>query len=378
MFEQCRYKYKLKYIDRVPEEIPTTVELFLGDLVHRTLEKLYIDLRYQKLSSLDEVLGHFNEIWQKEWTDEILIVKKDYTAENYRSMGEKYITDFYERHKPFEQMKILGLETQDKIQLPDGSSYHVRIDKLGCEDSSYFVCDYKTNMRLMTQEETDADRQLAMYSMWVKERFPDAKDVTLLWHMLAFDIDVISTRTPEQLGRLQRATVDLIDEIESCADFPTNVTALCNYCGYRETCASFKHQASLEEKPVQEFKEDDGVRLVDELAQLQSKEKAIKKRIKEIKGDLVSFSGQQSIDTVYGSNMKASVKPTVKVVLPKDKTELMNCLKEKGLYEEFTMLNHFRLQSRVLKGEIDEDISEMVEQEKGHRVGLSKRRDVEE
>ena len=40
-FQQCRYKYKLQYIDRIKVDVPATVEAFMGDLVHRTLEKLY-------------------------------------------------------------------------------------------------------------------------------------------------------------------------------------------------------------------------------------------------------------------------------------------------------------------------------------------------
>ena len=75
-FEQCKYKYKLQYIDKVKVEVPTTIEAFLGDLVHRTLEKLYGDLRYQRLNSLEDILVYFREAWNKEWTDDILIVKK--------------------------------------------------------------------------------------------------------------------------------------------------------------------------------------------------------------------------------------------------------------------------------------------------------------
>jgi len=121
-FQQCRYKYKLKYIDRVQVEIPTTVELFLGDLVHRTLEKLYMDLRHQKLLSKKDLLDFYDQTWEKEWTNDILIVKDQYTSENYMKMGEKYLTDYYKKYKPFDQMDILGLETEDKIRLPDGNS----------------------------------------------------------------------------------------------------------------------------------------------------------------------------------------------------------------------------------------------------------------
>mgnify|MGYP001609271620 FL=1 len=43
-FQQCKYKYKLQYIDKIKVDIPDTVETFMGKLVHKVLEKLYKDL----------------------------------------------------------------------------------------------------------------------------------------------------------------------------------------------------------------------------------------------------------------------------------------------------------------------------------------------
>ena len=55
-FEQCRYKYKLQYIDRVKVDVPNTVECFMRDLVHRTLEKLYNDLKFEKQNTKEDCL----------------------------------------------------------------------------------------------------------------------------------------------------------------------------------------------------------------------------------------------------------------------------------------------------------------------------------
>jgi len=124
-FNQCKYKYKLHYIDKVKVEIPTTVEAFMGDLVHQTLHKLYKDLQFQKLNSKEEMLKFFEELWKREWSDEILIVKQEYSADNYKKMGRKYLSDYYDRYKPFNDAVTLGLETQDTIKLSDDNSYHV-------------------------------------------------------------------------------------------------------------------------------------------------------------------------------------------------------------------------------------------------------------
>ena len=128
-------------------------------------------------------------------------------------MGIKFVTDYYNRMKPFDQLTILGLETTDRMTLPDGNQWHVRIDKLACDkEGNYFVCDYKTNARMKDQEEADADRQLALYSIWVKDKFEDVKSVKLIWHMLAFDKDAVSERTDKQLEKLQQEIMNKIPE----------------------------------------------------------------------------------------------------------------------------------------------------------------------
>lgn len=373
-FEQCPYKFKLKYIDKIKVDVPTTIEAFMGDLVHKTLEKLYKDLKFQKVNTLKDLLKFYNDLWAKEYTSDILVVKEEYKPENYRKMGEKYIIEYYNQYKPFNHMTILGLETMDKMRLSDGNHYHVRIDKLGCNGDTYYVCDYKTNSRLKNQEEADADRQLAMYSIWVKNKFKDSKKIKLLWHMLAFNKEVTSERTDKQLKQLQDETVALIKKIENCKKYPTKVSNLCNYCVFKSQCPSFKHSIELEEKSVKEFKKDDGVKLVDEFAKYYEQKRLAQEKLEEIKLHLIEFCKQKGIDVVYGSNKKASVKECWKVVLPEDREKFIKLLKNKGLYEEFSMICYPKLQSSVLNEKIDKSISKLIDKEKGFRVGLSKKK----
>lgn len=378
-FQQCKYKYKLQYIDRIKPAISNTIEAFMGDLVHRTLEKLYKDKKFKKRVSKAMLLRFYKDLWDKEYSDDILIAKADQglTSDNYKKMGIDFISKYYDRMKPFDQLTILGLETQDRMTLPDGNQWHIRIDKFACDkEGNYFVCDYKTNARMKDQEEADQDRQLAMYSIWVKDKFQDVKSVKLLWHMLAFDKDVISERTDKQLKKLQDEIVVVIKEIESVKEFPTNVTALCDYCGFKTICPSFKHQEELNKKEtVEEFKEDEGLQLVDGFAELKKNLTELKKKEGEFKENLVKFAKQFKIDIIYGSNMKTSVKEYDKVVYPEDKEELLKLMKDKGIYEEFSMVSYPRLNSKILKGEIDKEIVKLTDKEKAYRLSLSKRKD---
>jgi putative RecB family exonuclease len=380
-YENCPYQYKLKYLDKIKVDVPTTIEAFMGDMVHQTLEKLYKDKKFKKLVSKATLLKFYKDLWEKEYSKDILVVKANQglTAENYKKMGIKFIEDYYNKFKPFDQLTILGLETTDRMTLPDGNQWHVRIDKLACDnEGNYFVCDYKTNSRMKDQEEADADRQLALYSIWVKDKFKDAKSVKLIWHMLAFNKDAVSERTDEQLEKLQQEVCNKIKEIESAKEFPRNQTALCNYCVYKEMCPSFKHELELENKSVKEFKKDDGVKLVDEYSEIKTKLTELKEREDEIVGKIIDYAKQFDIDIVYGSNRKCSVKEIEKCLMPEDKEKFLQLLKDKGLYETYSMICYPRLNSGVIKGELDEDVCKCVEKVKDYRLSLSKRKDVEE
>jgi len=382
-YENCPYKYKLQYIDKIKSEVPTTIEAFMGNLVHQTLEFLYKNKKFKKRVAKNILVKFYRDLWEKEFSDDILIVKgekENVGAENYRKMGEKFISDYYDRMKPFEQMTILGLETQDMMTLSDGNQWHVRIDKLGCDsDGNYFICDYKTNSKMKDQEEADEDRQLAMYSIWVRDKFKDAKSVKLIWHMLAFNKDAISERTDEQLEKLQNNICETIKEIENANDFPRRQTALCDYCVYKSQCPSFKHEAELDKiESIEEFKKDEGVKLVDEYSEIKTKRLELEKAEEDFKEKLVNYAKQFGVDVVYGSNMKCAVKEYDKVVLPEDKEKLIELMKDKNIWDDFATLNYMKFNSGVIKGNVDDEIKKLIDIVKDFRLSLSKRKEGEE
>ncbi|MDP3640229.1 MAG: PD-(D/E)XK nuclease family protein [Nanoarchaeota archaeon] len=370
-FQQCRYKYKLQYIDKVKVDVPDTVETFMGKLVHETLEKLHKDLKYQKRNSKEELLSFFENLWNEQWTDNVLIVKKEYTPENYREMGKKFIADYYGHYKPFDQWKTIGLETQDFLDLENDHQYHIRIDRLACDkEGNYYVCDYKTNNSLKPQEELDEDRQLAMYSLWVKQKFPDAKNVKLVWYFLAFDKEMVSERSHDQLIELKKSTEELISEIENCQEFPTNVDILCNWCKFKVLCPAWKHEIELEQKTPEQFKDDDGLKMVDALTKLDEQEKENASKIEELREKIIRFAQQKGIEVVWGTEKKAAVKPYDKIEYPKTE-EFTRLLRIKGL-DVFT-INYPKLLSKITKREVDTDILERIKTEQGWMVRLSKR-----
>jgi len=367
---QCKQKYKFQYVDKIKSEYES-VEAFMGKLVHATLEKLYQDLKFQKKNSKEDLLNHFASNWDSQWHDKIMIVK-EYTAENYKDLGIKFIADYYDHYTPFNSVITLGLETQDLLPLANGNQYHVRIDRLACDkERNYYVCDYKTNSSLKPQEELDEDKQLAMYSLWVRQKYPDAKAVKLVWYFLAFDKEMISERNEVQLAQLKAQTEEIIKDIEACRDFPTTISALCDYCAYKTICPAWKHEVELEEKTPQQFKDDDGVRMVDELGILEEQKKQAGQRIEELKEKVIAFAQQKGLEVVWGTEKKASVKPFDRIEYPKTE-EFEELLKKKG-YDVF-VINYSKFLSKIIKKQVDIEVLNQVKSERGWMVRVSKRK----
>ena len=108
-YENCPYQYKLSYIQKI--KIDTEgIEAFMGSRVHDVLEKLYRDLKMTKLNTLEELIDFYHQCWEKNWSETVQIIRKEYSAGDYRSLGEKCITDYYKHYYPFDQGRTLGLE----------------------------------------------------------------------------------------------------------------------------------------------------------------------------------------------------------------------------------------------------------------------------
>jgi len=322
-FETCPLQYKYHYLDKIKTKDQDTIEPFMGDLVHQTLEKLYKDLKFEKLLTLKELLEFYNKLWKENWHSNIKINKKEYTQSNYRKVGERCLTEYYNHYSPFNQGKTIGIETKDFISLDNDGKYkfHVRIDRLVDKGKGFYeVHDYKTNNSLKKQEDLDEDRQLAMYSLWVKKNFKDFKKVDLVWHYLAFDKELRSSRTEKQLQDLKKDVLNKIKDIEKTKDFKPSESALCDWCSFQHLCPLFKHEIELEEKTANEFLNDSGVKLVNQYAKidfdLKEYQKQAESKLEDLKEALVQYCKKNNIKVVVGSNKKITVKEYDSISFP--------------------------------------------------------------
>jgi len=249
----------------------------------------------------------------------------------------------------------------------------------------YEVHDYKTGSSLSKQEDLDNDRQLAMYSLWVRNQFKDFKKVRLVWHFLAFDKEMDSYRTKEELENLKEEVLAKIKEIELTKEYPAQVSELCNWCLYKGICPMWKHETQLEEKPRNEYLSDPGLKLVDEYVQTKKAfdehKTEVEEKLEKLKQALIAFCEKEAVKVVFGTENKVTVKEYEYSKFPgkntNEREELIEALKNIHRLNEVSELDVHAL-VRVLKDEEwdehDLDVLKKFEtREKSYRLNISKK-----
>lgn len=261
-FDQCKLKFKYKYIDCIPE-LKKSIESCLGKAVHEALEWLYTQVQNKKLPELEEVIIKYTETWNKNHTPDTLIVKQDFTTKDYFNKGVKFLIDYYMKHHPFND-NTLEIEKRIEIDLDEEGKYKILgfIDRLVHNEKTgeYEIHDYKTANSLPMQEKIENDKQLALYAIAIKQITGNTNKICLTWHYLAHNKKICSWRTDEQLEELRQETIKKIQEIEIHKDFHPNKSALCNWCAYQNICPAFGYTPPQREKqetlPTESEKEE--------------------------------------------------------------------------------------------------------------------------
>jgi len=115
--------------------------------------------------------------------------------------------------------------------------------------------------------------------------------------------------------------------------------------------------------------------LVDEFSEVKTKLSELKKAEDEFKENLIAYAKQFGVDVIYGSNKKCSVKEFEKIVMPEDKEEFIKLLKDKGLWDECSMVCYPKINSKIIKKDIEKEIIDAVDIVKDFRLSLSKRKE---
>jgi putative RecB family exonuclease len=390
-YETCPHQYRIVYIEKIKTETEG-IEAFMGSRVHDALEKLYRDLKVTKLSTLEDLHNFYHQSWEKNWNEMVQIIRKEYSAEDYRRLGEKCIADYYKRYYPFDQGRTLGLEENIYFPLEEEKGYWIRgfIDRVTLVDSSILeIHDYKTSNRLPMKEDVESDRQLAFYQMGVAEKWQGIQKVRLIWHYLTFDTEIHSSRTPDQLRQLRQATLELIQKIETDRRFFPKEGPLCDWCDYQGFCPKRKHLISVGSLPPNEYLNEEGVVLANQYVELKEKKRLLNEEIDaelaKVEEALYAYAQREELETIFGSDYVAKIKIEMKEKYPlkgdPHRRVLDEIIKNAGKWMEVSDLNPWMLARVIGRGgwppSLVKKVREFSTTEENRSITVSKLRERE-
>lgn len=134
----------------------------------------------------------------------------------------------------------------------------------------------------------------------------------------------------------------------------------------------------IKEKSPLEFKNDDGVRLVDKFSLLKEQKDKIEEEIESVREGLIQFSKQKEINTIFGTEKKVSIRSFEILSLPpkEEREALQKLLREESLWDAFSEVDTHKLSKAIkedsLPTNVQDKIMPFVTLKEGYRVSISK------
>ena len=226
-YDQCPFKWKLKYIDRLPER-PKHYFSF-GQAVHSALEHMYSG---DSCPAADQVVQAFLSAWSDAGFKDDAAIRKG------KREGEAMLRAYHAAHAA-EWRKPLGVELRFSFMV-----HHVPvggvIDRLDIlPDGTLHVIDYKTG-RELEPGRAESDQQLTMYQAAAARMFPESEvsEVSFL-HVPTGATLTAPARGPDRLCVLE-STILRTHAAMSTGEFPCKPSeAACQWCDFKALCPAW-------------------------------------------------------------------------------------------------------------------------------------------
>ncbi len=366
LYEECSLKYKLKYIDKLPEE--PKFYFALGNSIHNAMEFMYA-VKAPPFPELKDVLKELKREWKtKNWMQKGYN-NLDHEAKDYQKAVDM-IEAYYEKHHKIFKVPFL-LEYRTTVEV-EGLKVIIIVDKINyLGNGEIEIIDYKTGKNV--SRSTD---QVYLYQK-ICERDPRLKEKI---HQIYGDrVSNLKVKNMEyyyvpglreiKFERGQKADIQSLwdrvlkaSEGVRAAEFEPNPGELqCKFCDFKASCPIFNDNKNIitsEKESVNYDKDGEYSKisaLVDEYGKISDKINSFDKELDNLKAEIIKALKKKKISAYSGKNYGLDVKKIEKWSF-KDRDAVINMLKTQGLYE--------RVLAPVLKNIVelldDETLTESV------------------
>lgn len=370
LYQQCPKKYQFRYLDGLEKSFETTPDLLLGTSVHSSLERFYQQLNIYKKPQKSDLIEYFDtqrsSSLQEHW--EKIVMKWDQTLDDYQRRGQHYLSDYYDLHTPFENIKIVGTELLLHFTLedwPNAPKFRGIVDRLDKDWENFIINDYKTNKNLPPEQKDEYREQLTLYAQGIRQKYGKYfKNIKARLHYLHFWLVDEREITEENLDPILQKYKNLISEIETARfdhnmgvenAFSTNQNPYCKYCEYQMLCPLRKHlHYGAETINAGELGEQTIASLVDQYAQLSSQISQDTKQKDFLKELLVAYASEHNFEQLFWSEAKLGVSKS-QTFSVKDKLALQKLLSELGILDEYSDIPYYKLAALVKNKKLTPD-----------------------
>jgi len=219
-FTSCKRKFKHTYIDKLYFPI-SNIALEKGSYIHKCLEDWV---------KKDNKRPEFNFK---------LSTQED--IQNYNNIVDNFI-DSPLGKKYFQSLKILGTETKfglkidENNQLIETNYYNKKafirgmIDQMSSSDGKIVVVDWKSGK---VPDEPKSD-QVMLYALWIMTKDDSVNKVESNFVYIEHNIEKQFIYTRDELPSMRKKFAMKVKSIENETEFPKNITALCDWCSFKQ------------------------------------------------------------------------------------------------------------------------------------------------
>ncbi len=317
-FERCPRQYKFNYIDKVPVEKEVTIELFIGSLMHRVLEKLYSARMLDKVLTKDEFLGLYDAEWDTAPIEQLKVTGDIMHADDFVKHGRTALGVYYDTYQPFEDGKTIAVEQRVDFTIDEGRGFKMTgiIDRIARQkDGSIDIIDYKYQRGIPRKDDLKRNPQMALYQtglyqLAAQQNWLGFENVQIRMIYLRQGEEFSARLEPDVLDELREQTVQRILEIKRAVrdnDFPTKVSNICQWCKFVEICPAKRHELMVQDELTADEEALRAQDLTERYLDLAAQEKTAKVAKESLKDEITELARKLEVNAFTGKRGSLSI-----------------------------------------------------------------------
>lgn len=323
MYRECPLRYKLKYVDNIPEK-PKHFFSF-GQSMHKALELFYA-VKALPAPSCDELLRGYQESW-------ISVGYRDQVQEQeYFQEGKDILREYHRRHAP--DFRIPFSVEYDFHMEVDGVPVTGKVDRIDrLEDGRLAVLDYKTGKALAAAR-IQEDAQLTMYQLACESLLQAEVGRLTFYHLPSHKEHSVERRPQDKVEELRRRIVETAEGITARRFDPQPAEKSCKWCDFKAYCPIFGNASPGAAPAAASGAEDELAALIDRYGELRQRQAEVESETARVKEAILAILRSKGYVRAFGARYEILRSGSDKWDFPEhNKKKVLHALKSAGLYE---------------------------------------------